>query len=58
MSIIDAALALGVLIGLATNAVFGWWWADSLAAPFVGAAAIHEGIENLEEANELSERAG
>ena len=58
MSIIDAALALGVLIGLATNAVFGWWWADSLAALFVGAAAIHEGIENLEEANELSERAG
>jgi divalent metal cation (Fe/Co/Zn/Cd) transporter len=57
MSIIDAALALGVLIGLAANALFGWWWADSLAALLVGAVAIHEGIENLEEANELLEAA-
>jgi len=53
MSIIDAALALGVLFGLAANALFGWWWADPLAALLVGAAAIHEGIENLEEANDL-----
>lgn len=55
MSIIDAALALGVLIGLAANALFGWWWADPLAALLVGAAAFHEGIENLEEAKELQE---
>jgi divalent metal cation (Fe/Co/Zn/Cd) transporter len=53
MSIIDAALALGVLIGLAANALFGWWWADPLAALLVGAAAFHEGIENLEEAKDL-----
>jgi divalent metal cation (Fe/Co/Zn/Cd) transporter len=53
MSIIDAGLALGVLIGLAANALFGWWWADPLAALLVGAAATHEGIENLQEANGL-----
>jgi divalent metal cation (Fe/Co/Zn/Cd) transporter len=41
MSIVDAALALGILIGLAANVLFGWWWADSLAAVLVGAAAIH-----------------
>ena len=54
MSIIDAALALGVLIGLAANALFGWWWADPVAALLVAAAAAREGFENLEEARELS----
>ena len=57
MSIIDAALALGVLIGLAANALFGWWWADPIAALLVAVVAIREGIENLEEANELSQPA-
>ncbi len=55
MSIIDAALAAGVLVGLAANALFGWWWADPIAALVVAAAAVHEGIENLEEASELLE---
>ena len=54
MSIIDAALALGVLIGLAANALFGWWWADPVAALLVAVAAAREGFENLEEASELS----
>ncbi len=54
MSIIDAALAFGVLIGLAANALFGWWWADPIAALLVAVVAIREGIENLEEASELS----
>ncbi len=53
MSVIDAALALTVLAGLAANAVFGWWWADPVAALLVAAVALHEGIESLEEANEL-----
>jgi len=57
MSIVDAALAGGVLIGLAVNAMLGWWWADPLAALLVGLAAVHEGIENIEEANELSKPA-
>jgi divalent metal cation (Fe/Co/Zn/Cd) transporter len=54
MSIIDAALALGVLIGLAANALLGWWWADPVAALVVAAVATREGFENLEEARELS----
>lgn len=57
MSIIDAALALGVLVGLAANALFGWWWADPIAALLVAVAAIREGIENFEEARELSQPA-
>ena len=55
MSIIDAALAVGVLIGLALNTLLGWWWADPIAALLVAAAALREGFENLEEAGELSE---
>ena len=54
MSIIDAALAFGVLIGLAANVLFGWWWADPAAALLVAVAAAREGFENLEEASELS----
>ena len=57
MSIIDAALAVGVLIGLGLNTLFGWWWADPIAALLVAVAALREGFENLEEADELSESA-
>ncbi len=32
VTFVDALLALAVLIGLALNAVAGWWWADPLAA--------------------------
>ena len=55
MSILDAALALGVLIGLAANVLFGWWWADPRAALLVAGAAANEARENLEEAQELAE---
>jgi len=55
MSILDAALALGVLIGLAANVLFGWWWADPIAALLVSVAAANEARENLEEARELLE---
>lgn len=54
LSVLDAALALGVLIGLVVNALFGWWWADPLAALLVAGAAVHEGLENLSEASELT----
>jgi divalent metal cation (Fe/Co/Zn/Cd) transporter len=53
MSVIDAALACGVLLGLAANVLFGWWWADPIAALLVAAAAVREGVENVAEAAEL-----
>jgi divalent metal cation (Fe/Co/Zn/Cd) transporter len=31
VTLIDAVLALAVLIGLTLNAVLGWWWADPVA---------------------------
>jgi divalent metal cation (Fe/Co/Zn/Cd) transporter len=56
MSVLDSALAFGVLLGLAANSVFGWWWADPIAAILVAAAALKEARENREEAEELAER--
>jgi divalent metal cation (Fe/Co/Zn/Cd) transporter len=47
-----------VLIGLAANAFFGWWWADPVAALLVAIAAAREGFENLEDASELSPASG
>ena len=52
MSILDAALAFGVLLGLGGNALFGLWWADPIAAILVAIAALNETRENLEEARE------
>ncbi|MFW2334874.1 cation diffusion facilitator family transporter [Ilumatobacter sp.] len=37
-----------VLVGLSLNAVFGWWWADPVAALAVVAFLVHEGREALE----------
>ena len=34
-----------VLIGLLLNSLFGWWWADSIAALVVAFLAAREGIE-------------
>ena len=38
-------LAAIVLVGLALNAAFGWWWADPLAALGIAALAGIEGVE-------------
>lgn len=34
-----------VFIGLVLNSLFGWWWADSVAALVVAVLAVHEGLE-------------
>lgn len=34
-----------VFVGLLLNSVFGWWWADSLAALVVAFLAVREGLE-------------
>ncbi len=49
MSVLDAALAFAVLLGLGANLLFGWWWADPIAALLVAVGALREGFENLEE---------
>jgi divalent metal cation (Fe/Co/Zn/Cd) transporter len=34
-----------LLIGLAANGLFDWWWADPIAALIIAGLAVHEGIE-------------
>lgn len=38
-------LSGSVFVGLVLNSLFGWWWADSVAALFVAGLAVREGIE-------------
>ena len=38
-----------VLVGVALNAAFGWWWADPVAALLVIPLVLKEGMEALEE---------
>jgi divalent metal cation (Fe/Co/Zn/Cd) transporter len=44
-NLLCAYLAGAVLLGLTGNAVLGWWWLDPIAALFVAAVAVQEGIE-------------
>jgi divalent metal cation (Fe/Co/Zn/Cd) transporter len=44
-NLICAYLAGAVLLGLAGNALFGWWWLDPLAALVIAAVALREGLE-------------
>jgi divalent metal cation (Fe/Co/Zn/Cd) transporter len=43
VTLIDGILAVAVLVGLALNAVLGWWWADPLAAFVLVHYAVREG---------------
>lgn len=44
-NLLCASLAGAVLLGLAANALFGWWWLDPLMGLAVAAVAVREGIE-------------
>ncbi len=44
VTMLDGALATGILLALAANAAFDWWWAVPLAAAAIGLVAISEGI--------------
>ena len=43
VTLIDAALAGAVLIGVGLNALFGWWWADPLAGFVIVYCGLTEG---------------
>jgi divalent metal cation (Fe/Co/Zn/Cd) transporter len=44
-SLICTYVSAAVLIGLVMNGLFGWAWADSVAALVIGVLAIREGVE-------------
>jgi divalent metal cation (Fe/Co/Zn/Cd) transporter len=41
---LDSALSVGILVALTVNPLFGWWWADPLAAFGIGLYAAYAGI--------------
>ena len=41
-----AYLSIALLVGLGTNALFGWWWADPLTALAIAGVALKEGRES------------
>jgi len=43
-NILCAYLSVAVLIGLAANALGGWWWADPIAALLVAVVCLQAGI--------------
>jgi divalent metal cation (Fe/Co/Zn/Cd) transporter len=45
-NLVCAYLSVALLIGLLGNALLGWWWADPLAALFIAAVAVREGVES------------
>lgn len=44
-TLICAYLSAALVVGLALNALFGWAWADSVAALFIAGFAVREGVE-------------
>jgi divalent metal cation (Fe/Co/Zn/Cd) transporter len=48
-SLFCAVLSATVLFGLLLNAIFGWWWADPVAALAVVPLVIKEGLEAFED---------
>jgi hypothetical protein len=44
-NLLCAYLAGAVLLGLAGNALFGWWWLDPIAALAIAGVALKDGVE-------------
>ncbi|MCU1474132.1 cation transporter [Amnibacterium sp.] len=44
VTVVDGMLAVVVLIGLAVDALLGWWWADPLAALVLVVYAVREAV--------------
>ena len=44
VTFLDGLLAIGILVALALNTAFGWWWADPIAAAAVGVLAAREAV--------------
>ncbi|MGH8920626.1 MAG: cation transporter, partial [Acidimicrobiales bacterium] len=45
MTLLDGALAGGVLVALVLDAALGWWWTNPAAALVVAVVAAREGVE-------------
>ena len=46
-NLLCAYLAAAVFLGLAGNALFGWWWLDPIAGLVIAGIAVREGVLDL-----------
>jgi divalent metal cation (Fe/Co/Zn/Cd) transporter len=46
-TLVCSYLSLTLFVGLAANALFGWWWADVLAAIAMAPWIVKEGLEGV-----------
>jgi len=44
LTYLDSALSVGILVALVVDPLFGWWWADAVAAFGVGVYAFFAGV--------------
>jgi divalent metal cation (Fe/Co/Zn/Cd) transporter len=56
VTFLDGLISVTTLVGLALNAVLGWWWADPVAALLVAVAALNEARESWFEADSDHDR--
>jgi divalent metal cation (Fe/Co/Zn/Cd) transporter len=54
VTVIDAYLAGAVLVGVALNALLGWWWADPLSGLVVVYYAMIEGVAHWREGSNVT----
>ena len=54
MTHLDGWLASGILLALALNTAFGWWWADALAGLVIAAVAAREAWGGLTDLDGVS----
>ena len=47
VTLVDGALAAGILVGLTLNAIAGWWWADVAGGAILVVYGIQQGQEHL-----------
>lgn len=47
VTVVDGALAAGILSGLLLNAIMGWWWADIAAGLVLVGYGIREGLHHV-----------
>ena len=49
VTLVDGILACSVLVGIALNGVFGWWWADPVAGLVIVVYAVREAVQIFRE---------
>ena len=58
VTLIDAALAGAVMIGVALNALFGWWWADPVAGLIIVWYGVTEGCSAWQHGRDIAASVG